>query len=466
MILEQHYLSCLAQASYFIADESSGKAVVVDPRRDIDLYLEEANKRGLEIEWVLLTHFHADFLAGHLELREATGAKIGIGRAARAEYEFTPLAEGDEIVLGDQVRLSFLETPGHTPESICILVHDRSQNDKPTAVLTGDTLFIGDVGRPDLMSSVGVTREELATQLYHSLRDKLLPLEDEVLVYPGHGAGSACGKALSSETWSTIGKQRQFNYALADMDSEEFVRLVTTGLSEPPAYFAYDAALNKQERKTLTESMKSSLVGLDLERVLQSAQEGVQVVDTRSPEDWETEHLPGTICIGLGGMYASWAGTVLDRERDIIVLSDPGKEHESILRLGRIGFDRVLGYLEGGMQAVRERGLASGSIGRIESASFETERAENAPLVLDVRRPGEWESGHIEGSINIPLANLEARIAEVPKDRPLIVHCQTGYRSAIAASLLARHDVTQVRDLVGGFVAWAEHTGFEADCAG
>ena len=287
MILEQHYLGCLAQASYFIADESSGTAVVVDPRRDIDLYLEEANKRGLRIEWVILTHFHADFLAGHLELREATGAKIALGRAAQAEYEFTPLAEGDEIVLGDEVRLSFLETPGHTPESICILVHDLKAGGGPKAVLTGDTLFIGDVGRPDLMASVGVTREELATKLYHSLRDKLLPLDDEVIVYPGHGAGSACGKALSSETWSTIGKQREFNYALADMEAEEFVRLVTTGLSEPPAYFAYDAALNKKERATLTQSLDESFVALDLDRVLQLGEEGAQLVDTRCPEDWE-----------------------------------------------------------------------------------------------------------------------------------------------------------------------------------
>ena len=461
MILEQHYLTCLAQASYLIADESSKKAVIVDPRRDVELYLEEAKRRGLTIEWVLLTHFHADFLAGHLELREKTGAKIGLGRAAQAEYEFTPFADGEELVLGDEVRLQFLETPGHTPESMCILVFDRKANDEaPHAVLTGDTLFIGDVGRPDLMASVGFTREQLATKMYHSLRDKLLTLPDETVLYPGHGAGSSCGKSLSSATSCTIGNQRASNYALQEMTAEEFVGLVTEGLSQPPKYFSYDAALNKKERGTLGASLEASLHAVSLDEALQAAEQGAQLVDTRTPEDWEREHLRGTVSIGLGGMYASWAGTVLDTEREIVILADPGQEEESILRLGRIGLDRVKGFIEGGMDAVRSRPELLASVARIEAPEFEAARAsDNAPWILDVRKPGEWETAHIEGSTNIPLADLEARLAEIPRDREVVLHCQTGYRSAIAASLMQRGGVEGMRDLVGGFEAWAAHAG-------
>lgn len=457
MILEQHYLACLAQASYFIADESSGVAAVVDPRRDVDEYLKLARERGLRIAHVLLTHFHADFLAGHLELRERCGARLHLGARARAEFDFEPMTEGQGLELGPQVRLAFLETPGHTPESTSILVFDRERSEsRPHAVLTGDTLFIGDVGRPDLMASVGVTAAELAASMYDSLREKLLKLPDETLVYPGHGAGSMCGKNLSTDTVSTIGAQRASNYALQPMEREAFIALLTANQPQAPAYFAFDANLNRKERDTLDVSLARSLRPLDLETVLARQNAGVQVLDTRDPEEFARGHLVGSLGIGLGGKFATWCGTMVEPARSIVIVAQPGSEREAALRLGRIGYDQVEGYLEGGPGALATRPDLVQRFERVDPDQLAASLAsEDAPLVVDIRATGERENGAIEGSLHIPLQQLEERLDELPRDRRLVLQCQSGYRSSIAASLLLAAGFSELCDLRGGYGGWS-----------
>ena len=464
MILEQHYLACLAQASYFIGDERTKTAAIVDPRRDVELYVERAEQLGLEIRHVLLTHFHADFLAGHIELEQRTGAKIHLGAAARAEYAFEPMRDGEHLDLGD-VRLTFLATPGHTPESTCILVADRAAA-KPHAVLTGDTLFIGDVGRPDLLTSVGHTAEELAGMLYDSLRTKILTLPDETLVYPGHGAGSACGKNISSDTVSTIGVQRATNYALQPQTREEFVRALTADLAPAPAYFAHDAQLNQRRRATLEESLADALQPLSLEEVLEHMRGGAQVLDVRDADAFAAYHLTGSLSVGLGGKYASWAGTLLDLERPIVILADPGREREAMTRLGRIGFDHVVGFLEGGPDALSARPELVRRLTRYSNEEvLSLLEQPSAPLIVDVRAPGEHTAGHLPHSINIPLPELRARFEELPPDRPLLLTCQGGYRSMIAASILYELGFTRVSDHRGGFAAW-QAAGLDVELVG
>jgi rhodanese-related sulfurtransferase len=455
MFLKQYYLGCLAHASYLIADERTGVGAVVDPQRDVGQYLADARDKGFSIRHVFLTHFHAAFLAGHLELRDRAGAEICLGAKAQAEFLFRPLLDGDEVVLGDVV-LKVLETPGHTPESISLVVIDRAKDpERPVAVLTGDTLFIGDVGRPDLLASADVTAEELAAMLYDSLHDKLMKLPDETLVYPAHGAGSMCGKHLGTETSSTIGTQRKYNYALQPMTKEAFVRLVSEEQPEAPAYFAYDALRNRQERPTLDESMRRTLRPLGLAEVLRLQDGGAQVLDVREAADFEGGHLAGSVNVGLRGKYATWAGTLLDRRRPIVVVAARGEEEEAVVRLGRIGFDEIAGYLEGGMAALGQRPELVRRTDRITAATLaELLAGPDAPAVLDVRTEKEWREGHVEGGVNVPLNRLEERLAEVPRGRKLVVHCQSGYRSAIAASLLLRRGIEDVADLVGGWNAW------------
>ena len=355
MILKQFYLNCLAHASYLVGDEQTGSAAVVDPQRDVDQYLAFAEQQGLSIDHVILTHFHADFVAGHLELRDRAGAAIYLGAAAAAEYPFTRLGDGDVIEFGE-VRLQALETPGHTAESISILVCDLvASTDRPHAVLTGDTLFVGDVGRPDLRVALGWSAADLGGMLYDSLHMKLLPLADTTLVYPAHGAGSLCGKALSQETVTTMGEQRRFNYALQPMEKEAFVELVTADQPDAPPYFTYDAVLNTKERPTLDEALARELTPLTLDRVQALQAENAQVLDTREPTEFATAHLVGSLNIGLAGQFATWAGTVLDHERPVVIIADPGREREAALRLGRIGFDRVVGFLDKGMLSLRDR---------------------------------------------------------------------------------------------------------------
>ncbi|HUE71879.1 MAG TPA: MBL fold metallo-hydrolase [Pirellulaceae bacterium] len=455
MILKQYYLACLAHASYLIADEKTKEAVIVDPQRDIDQYLSDAQAQGLTIKHVFLTHFHADFLAGHIELRNRTGAKIHLGRRAQAEYDFVQAKEGDVIEFGE-VKLKILETPGHTPEGISILVYDLAKSkDKPHAVLTGDTLFIGDVGRPDLLASLGVTADELADMLYDSVTNKLAKLPDETLVYPAHGAGSMCGKNLSKETVSTIGEQKKFNYALQPMSREQFKAIVTEEQPEAPQYFAYDAVRNRQERPALEESMTKALRALPLDEVLRMKNQGAQLLDVREGMEFEGAHLAGSLNIALLGKYATWCGTMLDREAPIVVIAEPGGEDEAVMRLGRIGFDNVAGYLAGGMAALENYPELVETTDRVTAQALARLRGEaDAPLVLDVRSEKEWESGHIAGSVNIPLNHLRERIDEMPADRQIAVHCEGGYRSAIAASVLAQEGRKKVFDLVGGYKAW------------
>lgn len=456
MNVKQYYLGCLSHASYLITDDKTKTAAVVDPQRDINQYLEDAQKGGYQIKHVLLTHFHADFLAGHIELRNRAGAKIYLGNRAEAEFDFVKLKEGDRIEFGD-VRLEILETPGHTPEGISILVFDSARDpQKPLAVLTGDTLFIGDVGRPDLLASIGVTADELAEMLYDSITHKLIRLPDETLIYPAHGAGSMCGKSLSKETVSTIGEQKKFNYALQPMSLEEFKRLVTDDQPEAPAYFLHDAIRNRQERPSLDRTLETALEALSVDGVLRLRNQGSQLLDVRDAADFEGAHFAGSVNIALKGKYATWCGTILSHDIPIVIIAEPGTEEEAIMRLGRIGFDNVVGYLKGGMEALRDRPELVESINRITAMALSEQLAgAQPPMVLDVRSEKEWMAGHIEGSRNIPLNHLAARLADLPTRTPVVVHCEGGYRSAIAASILAQSQRKNVLDLVGGFKAWA-----------
>jgi len=455
MLLKQFYLNCLAHASYLVGDETSRVAAVVDPQRDVDQYLAFAEEHGLRIAHVFLTHFHADFVAGHLELRDRTGAAIYLGAAAKAEYAFTPLADGDTVAFG-RVRLQALETPGHTAESISIVVYDLGVSETvPQAVLTGDTLFVGDVGRPDLRVALGWSANDLGGLLYDSLRTKLMTLPDSSLVYPAHGAGSLCGKALSKETVSTIGEQRRVNYALQPMSKEAFVQLVTTDQPDAPSYFTYDAVLNTKERPTLSATLERELEPVRLEQLLALQEVGAQVLDTRDAGEFATAHLRGSVNVGLDGQFATWAGTVLSREHPIVVVAAPGRERESLLRLGRIGFDHVVGYLQDGMLGLQTRPDLTAVTERL-SAPFAAERMASAtpPQLVDVRAPGERQVKSIPGSLHIPLTHLTERAAELSLDRPLLVHCAGGYRSSVAASLLQRLGFADVSEIAGGLAAW------------
>jgi rhodanese-related sulfurtransferase/glyoxylase-like metal-dependent hydrolase (beta-lactamase superfamily II) len=417
--------------------------------------LRDAENLGLQIRHAFLTHFHADFVAGHLELRDHCGAAIHLGSRAQAEYTFVAMKDGDRLEFPG-LRLEVLETPGHTIESISILVFDLQKDPaKPHAVLTGDTLFIGDVGRPDLRASLGWSANDLGAHLYHSLHDKLLALPDETLVYPAHGAGSLCGKQLSSDTVSSLGDQRRLNYALQPMSKDEFIRLVTADQPDAPPYFTFDAILNTRERATLDNMLEQVLHPIDLDEVLRMGDAGAQILDVRDPAEYAKGHLAGSINIGLGGQYATWAGTVLDRTKPIVIIAEPGREQEAALRLGRIGFDHVKGYMDRGMEALAGRGDLVWPTERISAPMVVEELASpDPPLLLDIRNPREWVTKHIDGSVNIPLNHLQERIAEIPRDRRIAVHCAGGYRSSIAAGILQQYGITNLIEMAGGLAAW------------
>jgi hydroxyacylglutathione hydrolase len=455
VILKQFYLPCLAHASYLVGDEASRTAAVIDPQRDIDQYIDFAAEHEFEIKYAFLTHLHADFVAGHLELRDRVGARIYLGAAAKAAYPFTPLHDGDTVELG-RVRLKALETPGHTPESISIVVYDLDVSEtQPHAVLTGDTLFIGDVGRPDLRAALGWSATELGGMLFDSLHTKLLSLPDRSLVYPAHGAGSLCGKALSKETVSTLGEQRRSNYALQPMSKEAFIQVVTADQPDAPAYFVYDAVLNSEERPTLDQALARGMNPLSLDRVLELQATGAQILDTRDATEFASAHLAGSINIGLVGQYATWAGTVLNREHPIVIVAGPGRENESAVRLGRIGFDHVVGYLKDGLHSLESRPELVAFTERL-SAPFAAELLSSSqpPLAIDVRAPREREQKYIAGSLAIPLNHLSENLDKLPRDRPLLVYCAGGYRSSIAASLLQRSGFDPVGEIAGGIVGW------------
>jgi glyoxylase-like metal-dependent hydrolase (beta-lactamase superfamily II)/rhodanese-related sulfurtransferase len=452
VIFQQYYLDCLSHASYLVGDETTGRAVVVDPQRDVAQYLRDAEEAGVVIERVLETHFHADFLSGHLELAERTGAVISFGEGARAQFEIEALPHGTRLELGEVV-LEIRATPGHTPESISIVVYEHAGDEAPFAVLTGDTLFIGDVGRPDLLSSVGVTAEELARQLYRSTREQLLTLPDATRVFPAHGAGSACGKQLSTEKVSTIGEQRRTNYALADMTEEQFVAVVTEGQPVAPLYFAFDANRNREHRPTLDEEIPP--VPLDLEAVLAHQRDGAAVLDTREATDYAAGHLRGSIEIGLGGRFAEYAGDVVRPHQPVVLVGEPGAELEAKVRLARIGFDHVVGYLADPVRAFLEHPehvVRSSRVG-VDDLARRLDEGLEVQLV-DVRNPGEVALGIIEGSTVLPLAQLLDRADTLDPSRPTVVVCAGGYRSAIAASVLEARGFADVSDLLGGYEAW------------
>lgn len=452
MYFAQFYLDCLSQASYLIADEGTGRAVVVDPRRDVDEYVADAAARGFTVEAVINTHFHADFLAGHLELADRTGAWIGYGRRAETEYAIRHLADGERISLGD-VTLQIMETPGHTPESISVLVYEHADDAVPYGVLTGDALFIGDVGRPDLLASTGVTAEELGAMLYDSVHRKLMALPDQVRVFPAHGAGSACGKNLSSEKQSTIGAQRLTNYACRPMDQDTFVRIVTAGQSAAPAYFGHDAALNRQDHPLLDRTNPARPLCPEGFKEARSA--GAVVLDARSPQDFGAGHLHGAINVPLDGRFAEQAGTVLTPDTDLAIIAPQDREDEVVTRLARIGFDHIAGYLRNPDTALTALADDLTPASRLTADQLRTAlTGAQPPTVLDVRTCGERETGSIEGSLHIPLAELPARLDEIPTDHPLVIHCAGGHRSSIAASLLRHQGRTDVSDLLGGYGAW------------
>jgi rhodanese-related sulfurtransferase len=458
--IHPYYLACLSHASYMITDERTKTAVVVDPQRDVGQYVADAAAGGYTIRHVFLTHFHADFVSGHIELRDRVGATIHLGRRAEAEFACVKMRDGEAVEFGD-VRLEVMETPGHTPEGISILVYDlAASRTAPLAVLTGDTLFIGDVGRPDLLASIGVTADELADMLYDSITTRLVTLPDATLVYPAHGAGSMCGKSLSKETVSTIGEQKKFNYALQPMSREDFKRLVTADQPEAPDYFVHDAILNRQERASLDAAMQRTLRSLPLDEVLAMQRAGAQVLDVRDGIDFEGGHLRGSLNVALGGKYATWAGSLLARDRPIVVIAADGGEEEAVMRLGRIGLDNVAGYLAGGMNALAARDDLVERTARVTAPALAEWLAGGRPdlaakpVVVDVRTAAEHAGGHVPGSLSIPLSHLAERSAEIPAGRPVVVHCEGGYRSAIAASLLQKLGRPDVHDLVGGFKGW------------
>ena len=452
MFLQRYYLECLSHASYMVADQRTKVAAVIDPRRDIDIYINDAKEHGFKIKHVILTHFHADFVAGHIELRDKVGASIYLGANAKAEFDFEPLGNGNSIELGD-VRLEAMETPGHTPEGITLLVFDETEDkNNPNAIFSGDTLFIGDVGRPDLLASIGVTARELAEMLYDSLQNKIMPLPDKTLVYPAHGAGSMCGKALSDQAFSTLGEQKLHNYALQPMSKEQFINMIEADQPDAPAYFGYDALLNRQERASLDELTEQSMKALDLDTVLTVQQSGTQVVDVRSANQFAGAHLNGSINIGINGRFATWAGTVLNNDVSIIIIAEADRNEEAITRLGRIGFHNVKGYLKDGMESLKDRPNLISQTQRVSAASIGS--LQGKTTIVDIRTKNEWEVGHIEKSINIPLNHLNENIKELIESDNLIVYCQGGYRSIIAASLLEREGRFNVFDLAGGYQAW------------
>ena len=448
--VDRFYLGCLAHASYMVGSE--GVCAVIDPQRDVDLYIEAAANKGWKIESIIETHVHADFVSGHRELAERTGARIYLGAGSGAMFPHVAVSDGDEIRFG-QCCLRFLQTPGHTVESICIVMTDCSDPSRPAEVFTGDTLFVGDVGRPDLSSTH--TPQELATLLYNSLHEKLLTLPDDTRIYPAHGAGSLCGRQMGSESFSTIGEQKRTNYALLARTSEEFVHLLTDNLPAAPEYFAQEVDLNRRGAAPLAEL--PSLAALTAADVLQLQDEGATVVDTRPATQFAAAHVPGSIHIALTGQYASWAARILGLGTTLVIVGeDPEHVRESQLRLARVGMEMVAGYLEDGVAGWIKCGYELESIPQITAQDLAELRSREPEqvAVLDVRETLERDGGMIEGSEWIPLGKLKARAAELDHAKLLVVHCKGGYRSSIATSLLRRAGFREVANLIGGFDAW------------
>jgi glyoxylase-like metal-dependent hydrolase (beta-lactamase superfamily II)/rhodanese-related sulfurtransferase len=453
MIFTQHYLDCLSQASYLIGDETTGRAIVVDPRRDVDDYLREAAQHGMRIEKVIETHIHADFLSGHLELAAATGARVCYGEHADVEFPIEPLQDGQRISLG-QITLEILATPGHTPESICVVVYERADDDVPYGVLTGDTLFVGDVGRPDLLADTGLSSETLARALYGSLHDKLLKLPDATRVFPAHGAGSACGKQLSNETSSTIGEQRRTNSALQISDAGQFIAALTEDQPPRPRYFEFDSLRNREQHPLLDEKAPPLL---DIDDVCRHALKGAILLDSRDQAEYARGHLRGAVNVGLRGRFAESVGIVLPPDRDIVLVGDAALAQESKIRLARVGFDRVVGQLRDLPSVFRHRPDVVETAARFTAGQLaELLSLEPGVQLVDVRNPGETADGVIPGAREIPLPALTDSIESLDHMAPVVAYCASGYRSLVAASVLRASGFHEVADLVGGYDAWQD----------
>ena len=457
MVFKQFYLSCLAHASYLIA--SGDEAVVVDPQRDVDQYIEEATGLGARIRYIIETHLHADFVSGHKELAQRTGAEILIGASAGAAFSHHPVREGHQVRIGTVV-LRAMETPGHTPEGISWVVSDDADLEAPLKVLTGDTLFIGDVGRPDLAGAKGYTAEVMAGLLYDSLHGKLLALPDDTEVWPAHGAGSMCGRNISKETTSTIGTQRKMNYAVQPMSRPAFVSMMTSDLSPAPAYFAMDVEINRQGAGAVKDI---TAVAMSAQEVRRNHLDGAILLDVRDGDAFGHSHIPGSVNIGLGGQFASWAATLLPPTRPIIVIaSSPAESHQAIVRLARVGLENVRATLDGGIASWHAAGYPLETLTQMTIDELRVARREGNLQVLDVRGAGEFTSGHVPSAINIPLAQIPQRRGEIDHTRPTAVICAGGYRSSAAASLLLSESWPALYNVTGGTGAWVK-AGLETE---
>jgi hydroxyacylglutathione hydrolase len=440
MYIEQLYTNCLAEAAYYI--ESNGEAAIIDPLRETEPYIELAATRGAKIKYVFETHFHADFVSGHIDLARKADAPIVYGPLANTNYEVINAKDGQEFKIG-KLTIKVLHTPGHTPESSCYLLVD--ENGKDHAIFTGDTLFVGDVGRPDLLDGL-MSREELASMLYDSLDKKIKTLADDVIVYPAHGPGSACGKNIGKETFSTVGEQKKFNYALKDQSKEDFVKELTSGILPPPQYFFEDARINKEGYEAIDIVIDRNSRPLSASQVQKLIDSGVTVLDTRSADEFEKGFIPGSINIGLNGQFAVWVGTLIQIDKPLVLVTSPGKERESVLRLARVGYEMVNGYLEGGIVSWK------GQIHNVKSISAEQMKDFDVE-VLDVRKPGEWNIGHLKDAKFVPLADMTGNLEGLDKNSKYIVHCGGGYRSMTAISIMKREGFTDLINVYGGFSA-------------
>lgn len=441
MYVEQLYTNCLAEAAYYI--ESAGEAAIIDPIRETEPYTTLAEKRGASIKYVFETHFHADFVSGHIDLAKATGASIVYGPTATPAYKVITATDGQVFTVGN-VKIKVLHTPGHTPESSCFLLYD--EQGKEYAVFTGDTLFVGDVGRPDLLDGV-MSKEELAGMLYDSLNKKIKSLPDPVIVYPGHGAGSACGKNIGKETFSTIGEQKKLNYALKDQTKEQFIKQVTEGILPPPNYFFEDARINKQGYQSIDAVLTENTKPLDAAGVAEAVKKGALILDAREAASFEKGFIPGSMNVGLNGQFAIWVGTLIPISQPLVVVTEPGKERETILRLARVGYEHVVGYLEGGIPMWKGQLETAASVTAAELKAGKYAGAQP----LDVRRPGEWNTSHLQDALFVPLSDMPKNFASLDKDQTYVVYCGGGYRSMTAISLMKRAGFTKLVNVSGGF---------------
>jgi len=449
MKVEQIYTGCLAEAAYYI--ESHGEVAIVDPLREVAPYIEKAEANNAKIKYVLETHFHADFVSGHLDLAKKTGATIVFGPTAQPGFD-AHVAKDEEVLQLGAVKIKVLHTPGHTMESSTFLLIDEEGTEK--AIFTGDTLFIGDVGRPDLAVKSDLTREDLAGHLFDSLRNKIMPLADDIIVYPGHGAGSACGKNMSDRTTDTLGNQKLYNYAMrADMTKEEFIKEVTSGLVEPPQYFPKNAVMNKTGYSSIDEVLEKGVTPLDVKQFLDVvSRDDALVLDTRSKEDFAKAFMPGSIWIGIDDNFAPWVGALIsDLMQPIVFIATPGRESEVVTRLSRVGYDNALGYLEGGFDAWLQAGKETDALEEISAHEFTEKFEEELLPVLDVRKQSEYESQHLKGAVNFPLDFINRNMDQIDRSQLYYLHCQGGYRSVIAASILKTRGFDKLINVRGGF---------------